>query len=62
MRDAMSGMIEGVENFRNTFVTFPRVSTSMTRAAREAQSVLQELIIIARGGASSLEQALEIIS
>ena len=62
MRDAMKGMIAGMEEFHDSFGSFSRLSTDLVRSTREARNIIQEIITVARGGIESLEQALQIVS
>ena len=59
--DAMAGMLEAMENFRDGVDGLPRMATSLNRSRRETKRVLQEVVDITRGGIASQEVVLSML-
>lgn len=53
--DAIEGMVAGMEGFRESVHSLPRMTTRLNRARKATEEVLQETIDIALGGKASLE-------
>lgn len=62
MLEAMVGMVGSMEELHGAVHGLPRLSTALVQSRREMEKVLQEVIGITRGGITSLEQVLSIIS
>ena len=53
--DAIEGMVAGMEGFRESVHSLPRMTTRLNRARKATEEVLQETIDVALGGKASLE-------
>lgn len=58
LSDAMSSMLEGVEEMRDAVVDIPRLTTTLNKSKRLAVDVLQQAIDITRAGKASLDGVL----
>ena len=55
MSESMSSMLESVEQFRNTVVGLPRLTTALNKSKRSTAEALQQVIDITRAGKASLD-------
>ena len=61
MLEALDGAHRSVQGFHDTVEDLPRLTSSLVRAKRETEKVLQELLEILRGGRSALGAALSLL-